>query len=78
MKTRPFDCGGGHSFALVCLGYLLRIITQADVLIAAARYLSATRWASWIAGGLSLDVNFSPCCEMRMYWLMVERRIRLV
>jgi hypothetical protein len=45
----------GTVFALVCLGHLLRIITQADVLIAARQIpIWVNVLGVLIAGGLSL------------------------
>lgn len=56
MKSQIFGLwAAGTVFALVCLGHLLRIITQADVLIA-GRQIPV--WVNvvgvLIAGGLSL------------------------
>jgi hypothetical protein len=52
MKSQIFGLRvGGTVFALVCLSHLLRIITQADVLIA-GRQINAV--GVLIAGGLSL------------------------
>jgi hypothetical protein len=56
MKSQIFGLwAAGTAFALVCLGHLLRIITQGDVLIAGRQipvWVNAV--GVLIAGGLSL------------------------